>query len=150
MAYRGKFKPDNVDKYRGDYQKITYRSLWELKVFRYLDRHPDVIWWQSEEVVVAYKSPKDNKMHRYYPDVIVHKKVPGGATETLMIEIKPDKQTRPPDPKKKNATKTGRVSRRYLNEVVTYEVNQAKWKEAQKYCDKRGWKFMVMTEKHIF
>tara|TARA_Y100001973_G_C5177318_1_gene322761 strand:+ start:127 stop:579 length:453 start_codon:yes stop_codon:yes gene_type:complete len=150
MAYKGKFKPNNPEKYRGDHQKITYRSLWELKVFRYLDRHPDVIWWQSEETVVPYKSPKDNKMHRYFPDIVVHKKVPGGSPETVMIEIKPDKQTRPPDISKKHATKTGRVSRRFLNEAMTYAINESKWEAAKKFCDARGWKFVVMTEKDIF
>jgi hypothetical protein len=149
LAYRGKFRPKNPGKYKGDYTKITYRSLWEFKFFRYIDEHPDVIWWQSEEVVVPYMSPIDGKRHRYFPDVVLCKKIPNGTIETIMIEIKPFKQTTPPDISKKNATKTGRVSRRYINEVKTYGVNEAKWISARKFCAERGWKFEIFTEKEL-
>lgn len=149
MAYKGRFKPKNPHKYKGDYTKITYRSMWECKFFRFLDDHPDVIWWASEEYVVPYLSPIDGKMHRYYPDVVVHKLTPSGKKEIVMIEIKPKNQTTPPDPAKKNSTPSGRVSRRYLNEVKTYGINQAKWAAAQKYCAERGWNFVIMTEHEL-
>lgn len=66
-----------------------------------------------------------------------------------MIEIKPKAQTRPPDPRKKNQTKTGAVSRRYINEVKTYGINEAKWKAARGFCADRGWEFVIMTEDHL-
>ena len=74
MAYKGRFRPKHPEKYKGDPTKIIYRSLWEFKVFKWLDLHNDVIWWQSEEVIVPYRSPIDGRIHRYFPDVIVHKK----------------------------------------------------------------------------
>ena len=151
MAYSGRFKPKNPSKYKGDPTKIIYRSMWEFKFFRYVDVHPDVIWWQSEEVVVPYMSPIDGRRHRYYPDVIVHSKVPlakGGGEKTLMIEIKPKYQTKPPDISKKNTSK-GRVSRRYLNEVKTWGVNEAKWKAARMFCGQRGWDFQIYTEDQL-
>lgn len=149
MSYKGRFKPNNPSKYRGDPTKIIYRSSWELKVFRVCDMNPDVIWWQSEEVVIRYVSPIDNKVHRYFPDIVMCKKVPTGEQQVLMIEIKPHKQTLPPDPANRNKTKTGRVSRRYLNEVKTYGVNEAKWAAAREYCKQKGWHFITMTEKDI-
>jgi hypothetical protein len=149
MAYKGRFVPKNKEKYRGDPSKIIYRSLWELKVFRVCDTHKDINWWQSEEVIVPYISPIDNKVHRYFPDLIINKNCKDGSVETIMIEIKPYNQTLPPDISKKNKTKTGRVSRRYLNEVKTYGINSAKWAAAELYCKKRGWKFQKMTEKEI-
>lgn len=149
MAYRGKFRPNNPEKYKGDPTKITYRSLWELKFFRFVDEHPDVIWWQSEEIVVPYISPIDNKYHRYYPDVILKKRIGDNKYEILMIEIKPDKQTRPPDIRNRNKTPTGRISTRYLREVKTYGINEAKWNAAKKYCNERGWHFRIMTENHL-
>ena len=97
MAYKGRFRPKHPGKYKGDPSKIIYRSLWEFKFFRYIDDHPDVLWWQSEEVIVPYMSPIDGKRHRYYPDVVVKKRLPDSTTETIMIEIKPYAQTRPPD-----------------------------------------------------
>jgi hypothetical protein len=149
MSYKGRFKPKNPEKYKGDPTKIIYRSLWELKVFRFCDMHPDVIWWQSEEVVVPYLSPIDRKMHRYFPDLVLKKHVGDNKYQILMIEIKPQKQTKPPDIARKNSTPTGRVSRRYINEVKTYGVNEAKWKAAEQYCKERGWIFQLMTEAHI-
>ena len=149
MSYKGRFIPKNPQKYRGDPTKIIYRSLWEFKFFKFIDLHPDVVWWQSEEVAIPYLSPIDGKMHRYFPDVVLRKKLPGGGIETLMIEIKPKKQTIPPDITKRNATPSGRISRRYINEVKTYGVNEAKWIAARKYCAERGWKFQVFTEKEL-
>jgi len=145
MAYKGRFRPKHPEKYKGDPTKIIYRSLWEFKFFRYLDIHPDIMWWQSEEVVVPYVSPIDGRYHRYFPDVVLRKRTPEGKTETIMIEIKPKAQTRPPDRAKKNTPK-GRISRRYLNEVKTYGINEAKWKAAQNYCTDRGWHFQIYTE----
>ena len=152
MAYKGRFKPSNLSKYRGDPTKIIYRSLWELKVFRDCDNHPDILWWQSEEVVVPYRvswEPVD-KIHRYYPDIVMCKKSSDGKEEILMLEIKPLGQTKEPDISKKNKTPTGRVSRRYLNEVKTFGINSAKWEAAKQYCAARGWRFVVVTEKDIF
>ncbi len=88
-------------------------------------------------------------MHRYFPDVILKKKIGDDKYAIVMIEIKPDKQTRPPDIQKKNSTPTGRISTRYLREVKTYGVNEAKWIAAKKYCDEKGWVFEIMTEKGL-
>lgn len=149
MAYKGRFTPDNPEKYKGNPTNIIYRSLWELKFFRFIDKHPDVIWWQSEELSIPYRSPIDGKVHRYFPDVILQKRIGDDKYVTVMIEIKPEKQTMPPDIKKKNATPSGRISRRYLNEVKTYGINEAKWEAAKKYCSERGWYFEIMTEKKL-
>jgi hypothetical protein len=149
MAYKGRFKPKNPAKYKGDPTNIVYRSMWEFKFFQFIDLHPDVIWWQSEEMSVPYLSPIDGKYHRYFPDVILKKRVGEDLYETIMIEIKPQKQTLPPDISKRNNTPTGRISRRYLNEVKTFGINDAKWNAARKYCADRGWKFEIMTEHHL-
>lgn len=149
MAYKGRFKPKNPQKYKGDPTKIVYRSLWELKVMRKFDEHPDVIQWQSEEVVIPYLNPVKGKTSRYFPDFVVKKKTKENTIETIMIEVKPKKQTMTPDISKKFKTPTGRVSRRFLNESATYEINKAKWKAAEKYCQQRGWHFILMTEDHI-
>ena len=149
MAYKGRFKPTNPGKYKGDPTKIIYRSLWELKVMRRLDQHPDIIEWQSEELAISYLNPVKGKTSRYFPDFVVKKRVGDNKYQVIMIEVKPKKQTMPPDPSRRNNTPTGRVSRRYLNEAATYAINEAKWKAAQRYCKERGWIFQIMTETEI-
>ena len=137
MTYKGKFTPRYPQKYIGDHKKIVYRSSWECKVMDYIDKNPDFIAWSSEEMCIPYVSPVDSKTHRYFPDFIVKVKS-GNNIKTLMIEVKPEKQSRPPEPKKK-------VTKQYIQEVVTWGINQAKWKAAIEYCKDRKWEFVVMT-----
>ena len=87
MSYKGFFRPKNPSKYKGDPTNIIYRSRWELKFMVYLDSHPDVLSWGSEEVIIPYRSPIDNKVHRYFPDFVVKKRNPAGIIETLLVEI---------------------------------------------------------------
>lgn len=137
MSYKGKFSPKNPQKYVGDATNIIYRSLWECKLMGYIDKNPDFISWSSEELSIPYISPVDGKTHRYYPDFIVRVKNKDNTVKTMMIEVKPEKQSRPPEKKK-------RVTKQYINEVVTWGVNRAKWKSAIEYCKDRKWEFVVM------
>lgn len=109
---------------------------------KYLDAHPDVIQWSSEEICIPYRSPIDNKIHRYFPDFYVKKIGRDGLVETLIIEVKPKSQVIPPKMKEK-------VDKKFLKEVRTYGVNSAKWKAAKEYCELKKWKFLIMTEKEL-
>lgn len=109
------------------------------------DTNPNIITWASEEVCIPYISPVDNKVHKYFPDFLVELKNRKGEIETLLIEVKPSKQT--VEPKK---PKNGKMTRSYLTEVKSYAVNSAKWEAAKKACEKMGWEFKILTEKEIF
>lgn len=142
MAYKGKFHPKFPQKYKGDPNNIIYRSLWELRFMRYLDSHPSITEWASEEIAIPYYSPVDKKIHRYFPDFWVRTKTADNQINTMIVEIKPDVQTRQPTRKEK-------VTRRYINELKTYGVNTAKWKAAEEFCAERKWQFKVLTEKEL-
>lgn len=135
---QGIFRPKNPEKYLGNVKNIVYRSSYELMYMKYLDIHEGVVGWSSEELVIHYVSPVDSQFHRYFPDFKVQTK-----TNTFIIEIKPHSQSLPPKVQKKKTKK-------YLTEVMTYGVNQAKWNAAEEYCKKRGWIFRVVTEKDLF
>lgn len=139
MAYSGKFKPKNYKKYKGDPTKIWYRSLWERKYMVWCDSNPAVLEWSSEEIIIPYRSPVDNKIHRYYPDFYVKYKNSKGEIKHEIIEVKPKRQLSPPK-------KPSRQTQRYLNEVKTYTVNQAKFKAAKEYCEDRKFGFRILTE----
>ena len=136
---KGKFKPRNIAKYKGNPTNIVYRSSWELKLMMYLDYHDDVIWWQSEEISIRYRSPVDKQLHRNYPDFVVKLRTKSGELTTVVIEVKPKKQTLPP--KKQN-----KLTKTYVQEVVTYQINEAKWEAAKNYCLDRNYKFIKLTE----
>jgi hypothetical protein len=141
MSYKGWFKPRNPQKYKGDPNGIVYRSSWELKVMKYLDDNPAVIWWASEELPIKYVSPIDQKVHRYFPDFIVRTKRRDGQETTMVLEVKPYRQTLMPVQKRK--------TQRFINEMATYAINQEKWKAADLFCKEHGWQFKLITEKDL-
>ena len=142
MAYSGKFSPKNCNKYLGDPTNIWYRSLWERRVMVHLDENPSVVGWSNEEIVIPYLSPVDNRWHRYFPDFFVRVKNKNGILEAMILEVKPASQSVAPEKKSK-------ITRRYIREVVTWGVNEAKWKAAIEYCKDRSWQFKVITEKDL-
>ena len=122
-TYKGRFRVANAGKYRGDITNIVYRSLWELKFMKWCDSNVSVLEWGSETVIVPYISPIDNKVHRYFVDFYIKIKNKNNTIEKYLIEIKPEKYTKPPDiPSKK--------TKRFIDEVFQYGVNDAKWKAA--------------------
>lgn len=141
MSNKGRFRPKNPQKYKGDPNNIIYRSTWEIKVMNYLDENPNVIWWGSEELPIPYISPVDKKRHRYFPDFIAKMRKADGTVMTYVIEVKPEKQTQPPTQKRKTKT--------FLQEAITYEVNKAKWYAAEEFCKDHGWQFQILTERHL-
>jgi hypothetical protein len=141
MSYKGWFRPRNPHKYKGDSNGIVYRSSWELRVMKYLDDNPAVIWWASEELFIRYISPIDQKAHRYFPDFIVRTKRKDGQETTMVLEVKPYKQTQMPVQKRK--------TQKFINEMATYAVNQEKWKAADLFCKEHGWQFKILTEKEL-
>jgi hypothetical protein len=84
----------------------------------------------------------DNRWHRYFPDFLVKFRTKDNKLSTMMLEVKPKKQTAQPDPQK-------RKTKQFINEVKTWGVNQAKWKAASEYCLDRGWEFKLITEDHL-
>jgi|TARA_B100001093_G_scaffold333487_1_gene318465 hypothetical protein len=145
-TYKGKFNPLNPEKYIGDPTNIIYRSGWEFHLMRYLDKHPHVIKWASEEVIIPYRSPIDGKIHRYFPDFYVEQINRDRKKQKILIEVKPKYQTMPPAVQN---TKKNKPTKRYLNEVKTWGVNKAKWDAAEEYCKDKGWTFQIMHEDHL-
>tara|TARA_R110000751_G_scaffold243098_2_gene343308 strand:- start:1159 stop:1623 length:465 start_codon:yes stop_codon:yes gene_type:complete len=138
---QGKYNPVNESKYIGR-GRPEYRSSWELKFFTWCDRNPNVLEWSSESVIVPYKSPVDNRYHRYYVDNAVALQE-GNNIIRYLVEIKPYKQTLPPVQSKRKKKST------LLYESRTYAVNQSKWEAAEKYAKRKGMKFIILTEKEL-
>jgi hypothetical protein len=136
-----KIKLNNPQKYKGDPNNVWIRSSWELRVLRWMDSNPDVLWFSSEELVIPYYSPIDERMHRYFPDFVMNVRKKDGSTMIYVIEVKPEYQTKLPTQKRK--------TKRYIQESATYIINQCKWKAADIFCQKKGWKFQILTEKDL-
>ena len=141
-TYKGRYKALNPRKYNGDITNIIYRSSWELKFMKWCDMNESILEWGSETMVIPYKSPVDNKIHRYFVDFYMKVKNKNNQVQKYLVEIKPEKFTKPPQMPKKQ-------TKRYIEEVFMYGTNQAKWKMANEFCEGRGWKFLVLTEKDL-
>ena len=142
MSYKGKYYPSYPRKYKGDPTNIIYRSLWERKFMVYCDKNESILEWASEEIAIPYRSPIDNRVHRYFPDFYMKVKERGGRVKRYVIEVKPAKQTKPP-------VKPKRQTKGYIREAYEYAKNQAKWKMAREFCADRQWEFKVVTEKEL-
>ena len=135
MAYKGRWKPKNLQKYEGNPTNITYRSLWERQAFKWCDENTEITKWSSEEIAIPYILMTDGKQHRYYPDL----KITYTNGKTIIVEIKPKRQTKPPKVK-------SRKTPRYIKEVFAYGMNRSKWTYAEEYVKDRGWEFEIWTE----
>ena len=142
MSYKGKYYPSYPRKYKGDPTNIIYRSLWERKFMVYCDKNQNILEWASEEIAIPYRSPIDNRVHRYFPDFYMKVKEFNGKIKRYVIEVKPAKQTKPP-------AKPKRQTKGYIREAYEYAKNQAKWKVAREFCADRQWEFKVVTEKEL-
>ena len=142
MSYKGKYYPSFPRKYKGDPTNKIYRSLWERKFMVYCDKNQNILEWASEEIAIPYRSPIDNRVHRYFPDFYMNVKETNGNIKNYVIEVKPAKQTIPPK-------KPKRQTKGYIREAYEYAKNQAKWKMAKEFCADRQWEFKVVTEKEL-
>ena len=108
----------------------------------YCDLNENILEWGSEEIVLPYRSPIDNKIHRYYPDFYIKVKERNGRIKKYIIEIKQKKQCVEPKVQKKK-------TKSYIYEVYEFARNQAKWKAAREFCADRMWEFKVLTEDEL-
>lgn len=133
----GRFIPKNPNKYRGNVNQIMFRSSWELTVMKFFDSSNAVTLWNSEEIAVPYISPKDGRVHRYFPDFLFEMLNQQQKIERWLVEVKPLKET---DIKFAKST----------YDKIAIAVNEAKWKAAEKFCAVNGLKFKVITELDIY
>lgn len=142
MFHKRFYKPLYPEKYIGDPTNIIMRSSWETRFAAWCDKNPQVVKWQSEETVIPYRCPTDNKIHRYFVDFRIQVRNKEGLLKTYLVEIKPESQTKPP-------IYPGRKTKKYITESFSFIKNQAKWKAAENYAKDRGWEFLVLTEHHL-
>lgn len=133
---QGVYKIKNPLKYVGDKNNVIYRSSPERRLQKFCDENNIVKFWSSEEVVIPYKNPTKNfQISRYFVDFFIE--FQNGMK--CVVEYKPSKFTHPPK----------KTSKNYLSESLEYVKNLSKWRGAEKYCLEKGYKFLILTEKHF-
>ena len=138
---QGIYRPKHPAKFIGKH--AIYRSSFELRFMQWADRNANVLEWGSENIIVPYISPIDGRAHRYYVDnfVVIRE---GAIIKKYLVEIKPFKQTQPPQPSARKKRTT------VLYEQTQWAINQAKWLAAKDYARKKSAEFIIITEKDLF
>lgn len=114
-------------------QPIIYRSGWEKSFCESCDSTDAIIYWASECVKILYPNPLTNKMSFYVPDFIIKYIDKSGQLKKEMIEIKPMKES-----------KLSEAGNGYDRLMIA--KNAMKWQAAINFCNKRGYKFRVLTD----
>jgi hypothetical protein len=133
---------------------LYYRSGLERKVMNYLDNHPKIIHWAAELIQVPYMKNvwnEDMKMmtktsHIYFPDFYYEMDMGNSVVKKVVIEVKPHSETIPPVTPK-NPTRKQLENFKYS--VNMYSQNMDKWKYCIEFCKRRGFEFIILTEKHL-
>jgi hypothetical protein len=143
----GKYAPRNPDKYIGDIHNIIYRSSWEYRFCIYCDTNDSILKWSSEPVAIDYYNPLDKKDHKYNVDFYIKVQREDQTEQDWIIEIKPENQTKKPIYEGVN---TLAKLKSYNRNMQIWITNQAKFKSAKVWAEKRGYKFGVVDENFLF
>jgi hypothetical protein len=121
-----------------------------------MDKVAQVTKWGYECIEVPYFNPAKGKHTIYYPDIYCHIKQPNGEIKQFLLEIKPHKMTLPPKQPTLPKTKTPNSLKKYENSLrrygldkVSYEINKAKWQQAEAWCRRHNINFLLVTEKEV-
>ncbi len=135
---RGTFKMRNPQKYRGETSKCVFRSSLERRFMKYCDKWEHIVQWNCEVVKIPYICRTDGQKHTYIMDFWIRT----NTGKQYLVEVKPHEFTSAPKiPERK--------TKNYYNKVTMWGKNQSKWEAAEKYAQKRGMEFKILTEKHL-
>ena len=121
---------------------VNYKSSLEFKAIKYADYNKHITKWSLEPFNIKYIKPTDGKYHRYYIDLFLE----FSTGDKFLVEIKPKSQTVQPQKPKKN---TQKAQLNYQNALMTYHINQAKWKAAEEFAEYNDMRFIILTEEQL-
>ena len=133
---QGPYTIQNPQKYVGT-GTPRYRSGWEFSFMKFCDLNDHVLQWASEAIQIPYRHPLTGRQTVYVPDFLVTYRTRDNAMRAELIEIKPKKQS---------------VIESKMNsrDRAVVAINYAKWAAAQKWCQRNGLHFRVITESDMF
>lgn len=158
--HQGNYTPNNKDKVikLNALGGLFYRSGMELKVMKYLDFNENVIKWGAECLKIPYQMKHfDNgdvvlKEHCYYPDFYYELKI-GNITNIVVAEVKPMNEY-----KMVQDLLEGKLSipvngtKKLKNFEYSLKMaykNKTKFETMINWCDKKGYKFIIITEETL-
>jgi hypothetical protein len=144
----GLYEPQNPSKYIGDVHNIIFRSSWEYRFCVYCDTNESILKWSSEAITIPYYNPLDKKEHNYNVDFYINVQQESGKSAEWLIEVKPERQhlNKPV----LEGVITLHKLKSYNRNMQIWITNQAKFKAAKDWAEKRGFRFGVVDENFLF
>jgi hypothetical protein len=145
---QGLYKPININKVikLNAMGGLYYRSSLEQKVMIYLDNNPNIIRWCAEYISIEYELTDiefKTSRHTYYPDFYYELQKSNGDVSRVVMEVKPESVLHEP----KLPVKSTRKQLENLEYALKmFNKNKCKWDAAVAYCNRKGFKFILVTE----
>jgi hypothetical protein len=149
---QGNYVPKNKDKVLklNNNGGVYFRSSWEKKIMTWLDLNEKIIKWGAECMKIPYQMTHfDNgdtrvKEHCYYPDFYYELKREDGSISKVVAEVKPYSETIEP---KLSSNPTAKQMKNFEYALKMYNKNLSKWTYMIEYCQRKGFEFIIITEK---
>jgi hypothetical protein len=159
--HQGNFIPTNKDKVLklNSEGGLYFRSGLEKKMMIWLDRNENILIWGCENLEIPYQMTHfENgdmriKSHRYYPDFYYRMRKEDGTIKDIVVEVKPQKEYEMVlllNEGKLSVPESG------LKKLKNFEYslkeayrNKSKWETMIEWCNKKGYEFIIITEKHL-
>jgi hypothetical protein len=159
--HQGNYIPTNKDKvYKLNNEGgLYYRSGLEKKFMFWLDNNEKILIWGCESLEIPYEMTHfengDSKIkrHRYYPDFYYKISEADGSIKDVVVEVKPQKEY-----EMVLLLNEGKleVPENGLKKLKNFEYtlnmaykNKSKWETMIKWCEMKGYSFIIITEKHL-
>lgn len=160
--HQGNFVPKNKDKVLklNNQGGVYYRSSWEKKIMVWLDLNKSISMWGAECMRIPYQLTHiENgdvkiKQHSYFPDFYYEMRDSEGVLKQVVVEVKPQKDYEDTILFEKglfkiDEKKTLKQLRNLEYRFKMAQKNSEKWKTMIKWCEKKGYEFIIITEIHL-
>lgn len=138
---------------------VYYRSSWEKKIMTWLDHNKTVIKWGAECMRIPYQMTHYEggdvrvKEHSYFPDFYYEMRDNQGVLKQVVVEVKPYKEYKMVQDLNEGKLQ---VPEKGLKKLKNFEYdlkmahkNKNKWETMIKWCNKKGYEFIIITEHHL-
>lgn len=159
--HQGNFIPTNKDKVLklNSEGGLYFRSGLEKKMMIWLDHNENILIWGCENLEIPYQMTHfENgdmkiKNHRYYPDFYYRMRKVDGTIKDIVVEVKPQKEYEMVlllNEGKVNVTEGSlKKLRNQEYDIKMAYRNKSKWETMIEWCNKKGYEFIIITEKHL-
>jgi hypothetical protein len=138
---------------------VYFRSSWENRIMIWLDNNESIKMWGAECLKIPYQMTHfksgdlEIRDHNYYPDFYYEMLNQDGSIKRVVVEVKPHKEYQMVldlNEGKLNVPQNGlKKLKSFEYDLKMAQRNRDKWETMIKWCNKKGYEFIIITEHHL-